>query len=142
MPKFNLDRIRQISGEINLALSKLEKISKFSEQDFLNSAEKIDSVKYNLLVAIEGAIDICNHIAAKAGGRAPCDYGDCFVVLEELGVLPKELTEKLKNMARFRNLLVHLYWQVDNHRVYEIIIEDIADIKEYLGKIGKVINPA
>ena len=36
----------------------------------------------------------------------------------------------------FRNLLVHLYWKVDDKKVYSILKEDIRDIREYL----KVIN--
>ena len=140
MAKFNIDRIRQITGETNRSLFKLGDAAKLDAQDFVNSADKVDAAKYNLIVAIEGAIDICNHIVAKGGGRAPCDYGDCFAILGEMGILSVELTEQLKKMAKFRNLLVHLYWQVDNRKVYEIIKKDILDIKIYLQKIGEFIQ--
>jgi uncharacterized protein YutE (UPF0331/DUF86 family) len=53
---------------------------------------------------------------AKAGGRAPCDYADCFRILGEIGIFDEEFVEKLEKMAKFRNLLVHLYWQVDNKK--------------------------
>ena len=140
MAKFNTDRIRQLAGEINLSLSNLEFTGRLKEEDFLNSPEKIDSAKYNLVVAIEGAIDICNHIVAKAGGRAPSDYSDCFAILGELGVFPGEFVERLKRMAKFRNLLVHLYWQVDNRKVHEVIKKDITDLKIYLQGVGKFIG--
>lgn len=140
MSKFNIDRIRQIIGEINFAFSKLEAMGKLDEEDFLKNHEKIDSAKYNLIVVIEGAIDICNHIVAKAGGRAPNDYADCFAILGELGVLTDEFVEKLKRMAKFRNLLVHLYWQVDSRKVFSILREDIFDIKKYLQRIEEFIG--
>lgn len=35
-------------------------------------------------------------------------------------------------MARFRNLLVHLYWRVDNSRVYEAIHTSLSDIEDYI----------
>jgi len=140
VPKFNIDRIRQIIGEINFASSKLEAMGKLDEEHFLKNHEKIDSAKYNLIVVIEGAIDICNHIVAKAGGRAPNDYADCFAILGELGVLTDEFVEKLKRMAKFRNLLVHLYWQVDNRKVFSILREDIFDIKKYLQRIEEFIE--
>jgi uncharacterized protein YutE (UPF0331/DUF86 family) len=140
MPKFNIDRIRQIVGEVNLSLAKIENLSRVSEDEFLTSQEKIDSAKYNLIVAIEGSIDICNHIVAKAGGRAPCDYGDCFTVLSELGVITKDEADKLKKMVKFRNILVHLYFKVDNKKVYEIMKKDIIDIRNYLKQIGKFIG--
>jgi len=140
MTRFNIDRIRHLIGEINSAFYKLEKIRKISQEEFLKSQEKIDSSKYNLIIIIEGAIDICNHIVARAGGRAPTDYGDCFAILGELEILSPELVEKLKKMAKFRNLLVHLYWKVDNQRVFNIIQKDINDIKLFLLAIKRFIN--
>lgn len=140
MSQFNLDRIRQIAGEINLAVSKLTKIATLKEDEFLSSFEKIDSAKYNLIVAIEGAVDICNHVVARAGGRSPCDYADCFSILGELRIFPNEFVERLRKMAKFRNLLVHLYWEVDNRKVYAIVKENISDIASYLKGIGKFIG--
>ncbi len=140
MPKFNIDRIRQLIGEINSALHKLDGYAELSEEEFLSSVDKIDSAKYNLIVAIEGAIDICNHVVVRAGGRAPNDHADCFEVLRELKILPKEFTERLKSMAKFRNLLVHLYWKVVDRKVYQILKKDITDIKEFVSRINRLIS--
>jgi uncharacterized protein YutE (UPF0331/DUF86 family) len=126
-------------GEINAALHKLDRYSGISEEEFLSSSEKIDSAKYNLIVAIEAAIDICNSIVARAGGRAPRDHADCFVILGELNLITGEYVDRLKRMAKFRNLLVHLYWKVDDRRVFKILKEDIQDIKDYLKLIDRVI---
>jgi len=101
--------------------------------------DKVDSAKYNLIVAIEGAIDICNHIVARVGGRAPLDHADCFEVLRELKILSDDLVERLKSMAKFRNLLVHLYWKVDDRKVFQILKTDIQNIKEYIKEIKKLI---
>jgi uncharacterized protein YutE (UPF0331/DUF86 family) len=140
VPEYNVDRIRQIMGEINAALHKLDRYSEISEKEFLSSSEKIDSAKYNLIVAIEGAIDICNSVVARAGGRAPRDHADCFAILGELGLLPGQYIDRLKRMAKFRNLLVHLYWKVDDRKVYSILREDVPDIKEYLSIINRIIT--
>jgi uncharacterized protein YutE (UPF0331/DUF86 family) len=71
VPEYNVDRIREIMGEVNAALHKLAAYADTAEKDFIGNAEKLDSAKYNLIVAIEGAMDICNSIVARAGGRAP-----------------------------------------------------------------------
>lgn len=97
------------------------------------------SIKYNLIVAIQGCIYICNHILAKKGGRAPQDYGDCFYLMSELGFLEEPLSERLVQMARFRNLLIHLYWRVDDERVYRILVENLDDFDQFLEAIGKVL---
>lgn len=140
MPEYNVDRIRQIMGEINAALRKLAGYAEISEGEFLSNPEKVDSAKYNLIVAIEGAMDICNSIVARAGGRAPKDHADCFEVLGELDFLEDELVERLKRMARFRNLLVHLYWKVDDKKIHQILKEDICDIRDYLKIINKAVT--
>jgi len=63
-----------------------------------------------------------------------------FKVLKEEGVIGKELAAKLEDMARFRNLLVHRYGEVDNKRVLEIIKHDLRDIEEFEKEIEKFIN--
>lgn len=140
MPEYNVDRIRQLMGEVNAALHKLRKHAELKEKDFLAIEDKIDSAKYNMIVAIEGTIDICNHIVAQAGGRAPNDHADCFVVLGELKILNLDFVERLRQMARFRNLLVHLYWKVDDKKVFQILSEDIQDIQDYLNSVEKIIT--
>lgn len=140
MPDYNLDRLRNIFGEINAAYAKLEKVKEISKEEFLDSQEKIDSAKYNLIVVMEGACDICNHIAVKAGGHAPESYADCFSILEELKLLSPELSNKLKLMAKFRNLLVHRYSKIDNGKVYDIIQQDIPTVLEYVKTIDVYIQ--
>ena len=58
-------------------------------------------------------------------------------ILEELDVISSDLAKRLKRMARFRNLIVHLYWQVDDAKVYEIIKKDLGDLEEYQRQIAK-----
>ena len=65
-----------------------------------------NSAKYLLIVAAEAALDICNHLAARRGGRSPEDYADCMTVLAEIGVIDSDLKARLVRMARFRNRAV------------------------------------
>jgi uncharacterized protein YutE (UPF0331/DUF86 family) len=79
---------------------------------FLADRRALNSAKYLLIVAAEAALDICNHVAARRGGRSPEDYADCIAILAEIGAIDDVLRQRLVRMARFRNLLVHLYWKV------------------------------
>lgn len=75
---------------------------------FLADYRNTESAKYLLIVATEAAIDLCNHIVARQGGRAPQDYADCFAILADLKVIKPGLAKRPKQMARFRDLFVHL----------------------------------
>lgn len=124
-------RVRDLLGNIADAQRRLRELGQLSEADFLDDYRNTESAKYLLIVATEAAIDLCNHIVACQGGRPPQDYADCFAILVELNVIDSHLVDRLKRMARFRNLIVHLYWRVDNRRVYQIIQDDLSDLDAF-----------
>ena len=100
----------------------------------------VASAKYFLIVAIEAAIDLCTHVIARNKLRVPNDYADTFRVMEEEGLLSKGLVERLVEMAKFRNRLVHIYWEVDNEVVYEILQDDIRDIEAFVDAFMNVLS--
>lgn len=124
-------RVRELLGNVNDTLRRLRELGQLSEKEFLADYHNTESAKYLLIVAIAATIDLCNHIAARRGGRAPQDYADCFAVLLEMGVIEDGLARSLQQMSRFRNLLVHVYGQVDNRLVYQVIQEDLDDFDAF-----------
>jgi uncharacterized protein YutE (UPF0331/DUF86 family) len=138
--KINIERIKQFAGEIKESLHILRGYIPKGKEQILKDSTILGSIKYNLIVAIQGCIDICNHIVAKKGGRAPQDYGDCFKLMAELGILEENISNQLVQMAKFRNLLIHLYWQVDNERIFEILIKNLDDIEHFLNGIGSFLK--
>jgi uncharacterized protein YutE (UPF0331/DUF86 family) len=138
--EFNPDKVRKITSEIFNALERLEELKALSEADFLSDLHKIGSAKYNLIVAIEGMIDLCNHVIAKNGFRTPEDYADTFKVMAEKGAFGGAFNSTLIQIARFRNRLVHIYWEVDDHELYRIIGSRLPDIKAFLENFGRFIG--
>jgi len=118
----------------------LEKISKTPKETFLIDKILIGSAKYYLQVSIECCLDVANHIIASEKLRAPRDYSDSFLVIQEEGLISSELGDKLRQMAKFRNRLVHLYGEIDNTNVYEYIKGDLKDIEEFKSIIIKQYN--
>jgi uncharacterized protein YutE (UPF0331/DUF86 family) len=43
-------------------------------------------------------------------------------------------------MARFRNRLVHLYWKIDDERLWQILTESLGDLEDYLDAIGALVE--
>jgi uncharacterized protein YutE (UPF0331/DUF86 family) len=132
--------VRKITSEVLSALQRLEDLRKLSEEEFAADPHKVASAKYNLIVAIEGAVDLSNHIISKNGFRTPEDYADTFRVMEEKGVFDAEFTNSLIQMARFRNRLGHIYWDIDDAEIYRIIQTRLQDIKQFLKKFGNFIG--
>ncbi|MBW1716582.1 MAG: DUF86 domain-containing protein [Deltaproteobacteria bacterium] len=126
----SIEKIVQKFNQLDEYLGLLRNISKTPIKDFLNDKIIIGSAKYYLQVSIECCLDVANHIIASERFRAPKDYADSFRVIEERGLIPSDLAQKLRQMAKFRNRLVHLYGEVDNAYVYEFMKEDLKDIEE------------
>lgn len=118
--KYNPDKIRKLFSELFNALDKLRELANLSKDEFLRDVHKVAS-----------AIDMCNHVIAQNKLRTPEDYADTFRVLQEVGAFPKDFLPKLIEMARFRNRLVHIYWEVDNEVIYQILKEDISDLEKF-----------
>ena len=136
MPRFNPDKIGKLVSEIRKAVSRMKSLGELDKDTFLNDPDKLGSAKYNFIVAIEAAIDICNHVISQNGYRVPEDYADTFQVLAEQGVFDKEFSDELKEMGKFRNRLVHIYWEVDDERVYELLRSRLGDFKMFLDSIA------
>jgi uncharacterized protein YutE (UPF0331/DUF86 family) len=118
-------------------LAILKTISQTPQETFLKDKIVIGSAKYYLQVSIECCLDVANHIIASEKYRAPKDYSDSFMVLQEEGLISDELGEKLRQMAKFRNRLVHLYGEIDNTYIFEYIIGELKDFNEFKSIIVK-----
>lgn len=126
--EYDRERVTRLAAEISSALQSLREIGAATEEEFLADPRSIAAAKYHLIVSIEASVDLCTHLISRNRFRAPEDYADTFRVLRENGVLPGDLTDRLINMAKFRNRLVHRYWNVDDTYIYALISHDIADI--------------
>ena len=126
----SFEKIVQKFIQLDEYLELLRTIVKTPIDDFLKDKILIGSAKYYLQVSIEACLDVANHIIASERFRAPSDYADSFKVLEEAGVVPPDLGQNLRQMAKFRNRLVHLYGEIDNAYVYDFMKENLKDIDE------------
>ncbi|MFQ5799227.1 MAG: DUF86 domain-containing protein [Bacteroidota bacterium] len=128
------ERIATLVGEARRALGQLRRNGAEGEEALLSSEVKLGNIKYQFIVAIESCIDICTHIIARSYGRAPESYAGCFDLLVEEKVIENGLARQMSDFARFRNVLVHRYWEVNNRRVIEKLRNDVKYIEDFLRK--------
>lgn len=131
----NKEKIITLIGEIRKTLAILIAYSNVNESDLLSHPEKMGNLKYQFIIAIEACIDICNHINAKVFSQSPESYSHCFELLFEKNILSEQTTAGMGNIAKFRNLLVHLYWQVDDRSVIETLKKDLYFFESFMKEI-------
>ncbi|MBS3817975.1 DUF86 domain-containing protein [bacterium] len=122
------------------AVRQLQRLQKYKKDYFLKDPDKSGSAKYHFMIAIEAAIDMCNHLISRNGYRAPEDYSDAFRVLGENGAFENSFVERLKEMARFRNRLVHIYWEIDENQIYNILQNRLGNFKTFLNQLARFLD--
>ena len=131
----NFDKIISKFEMLDQFLKVLRNISQNDLNTFLRDPVLIGSMRYYLQVSIECCLDVASHVISSERFRAPKDYADSFKVLEEENIIDTNLAHKLRQMAKFRNRLVHLYGEIDDRAVHQIASKDLGDIENFKAAI-------
>lgn len=134
------EKVHGLLRNLEKALEQLHMISQYNREEFLADPIRIGAAKYYLQTAIEACIDIGNHLISSERYRAPEDYRDIFNVLEENNVITVELGVELRQMVGLRNRLVHLYWEIDDEKIFEYIQVKLGDFNLYIHQILEYIK--
>jgi uncharacterized protein YutE (UPF0331/DUF86 family) len=130
-------KLDQMLSNLRQYLGVLRGLAATPRDVFLGNTDKVGNAKYHLVIAIECCIDVANHVIASENYRFPRDNADSFTVLVEERILPGESAEPLRAMARFRNRLVHLYWDVDDRRIHEYLQSGLTDVESFANAIAR-----
>ncbi len=137
----NETRLRRLLGELMKAIQRLKELRAIPQAGFLADPHKVASAKYHFVVGIEAAIDLGNHLISKNSLGTPEDYGDVFRLLGKAGVLPAEFADQLVTMARFRNRLVHIYWEVDDAELHRLLTDGVEDLERFVLLLRQALAP-
>lgn len=134
--KLILDRMSRIREN----LKHLKELGKLSLEDFTSDFKVTGSAERLLQISIEACLDIGNHIISRCGLERPREYKDVFLILGRKRILPYSFAERLIPMVRFRNRLVHLYWEVSKKEVYQIIEDNLKDLEEFVQHVADFLE--
>jgi uncharacterized protein YutE (UPF0331/DUF86 family) len=97
-------------------------------------------IERTLLMMIETCVDIAGHIIADKGFRIPKSYADTFKIFSEEKILDSKLSAALERMAKFRNVVVHHYDNVDAEIVVGIMKNNLTDFIDYEDAIIRLLE--
>jgi uncharacterized protein YutE (UPF0331/DUF86 family) len=109
----------------------LRRLAAVDRETFLRDHDTQAKAERWLQLAGEAAIDLANHLIADHGWATPSSYREAFRVLARERALSEKLASEMEGWASLRNILVHLYLEVDHERLYEILTEEIDQLEEY-----------
>ena len=116
-----LDAIRTIPSE--------------SLEEFSSDPRNAAASESYLRRALEALMDLGRHILAKGFGRGVSEYKKVAIELAEVGVLGKDEAALFREMAGYRNRMVHLYEEVTTEELHRICTEQLGDFDTIIDAI-------
>ncbi|MHB8182255.1 MAG: type VII toxin-antitoxin system HepT family RNase toxin [Candidatus Desulforudaceae bacterium] len=123
-------------------LTELDKLARTPPEDFLADRIITGAAESYLRRSLEAIFDIGRHILAKTGSLSlATEYKAIARGLSQKGIVDRKLGLKLVEMAGYRNRLVHLYDEISDQELYDIMAHDLDDIRDFIRQIRNFLNP-
>ncbi len=131
--------LRKIS-ELDIYQKQIEEFASITLQDYTSDWKGQRIIERTLQMMIETCADIAHHIISDKAMRPPMSYADTFKVLRENHVIDMELFPVMDKMAKFRNIVVHRYENVDAEIVLIILKKHLGDFVLFRDSILKYLS--
>ena len=131
--------IRRHLAALRESLQVLSSRSDISLEELDTDTEKRWLVERGLQLCAQNALDIATHIAAGRGRDVP-DYASAIDELGRLGVLTHGFARQFRNVAGFRNVLVHGYLDVDLGVLHALLHDGLRDFESFAAHIEAYLD--
>lgn len=130
-----VDRER-VSRLLDRALADVHKLGRYrrARPEPIDGAW-LDAVKYTLVVAIGGCGRIAHHIVVSEGWRIAESNADAIRELAAHGVVASATAEPVAAAVGLRNVLVHQYADIDDHRVVANL-DRLGDLERFVREVA------
>ena len=97
-------------------------------------------VEHTLQIALQAALDAASHIVSDERLGEPSTNRELFDRLERAGWIEAPLADSLRNMAGFRNILVHGYDAVDLEIVRNVVEHRLDDLLQFTDSVRRRLH--
>ena len=129
-------------AELEEYLRQIDEFSSVSVEDYSGDWKTRRIVERTLQIMIELCIDIAGHIISDRRLRVPVSYADTFKSLAEAGLITPHILDVMAKMAKFRNIVVHQYENVDTEIVIMILRKHLDDFLVFKDAVLQMFNDA
>ncbi|HKB51623.1 MAG TPA: DUF86 domain-containing protein [Solirubrobacterales bacterium] len=135
------DQVEARLQRLEQMLEQLEEVRSAGEDAYLADARQRLATERLLQLAIQICIDLGAQVVSEQSAAAPSSYSDVFKILGDKEVISADVAERLGNAARQRNLLVHLYMEIDDRAVFASLAY-LDDLREFAAAVGRLADSA
>ncbi len=132
------DLVKKKLASIESCLSELTRLARPDAID--SDIRERRFVEHTLQIAIQAALDVASHIVSDRRLGEPRTNRELFDLLRQDGWIGDDLTAVLRNMAGFRNVLVHGYDDVDLAVVHDVLEHHRGDLTAFIDAIRRRLD--
>lgn len=129
--------LRYLEGEIKVIEDSNITREALDEKDNLTFT---DATKHRMQIAVEMTINIAEHIVSGLNLGMPEHARDLFPLLAKENIISEDLVEKLGKAVGLRNVLVHLYLEVDLDILTDSATVGLNDLREFVSNINEFLE--
>ena len=104
-------------------------------EEFKDDPRTAAAAESYLRRALEALLDLGRHVLAKGFALAPAEYKEIADDLVKAGVLTKDTGALLRQMAGYRNRLVHFYHEVSKEELYTLCTQQVSDVERVCAEV-------
>lgn len=129
-----------VAKKLALIETCVEQLRSLSRPEHLRSDVREERfVEHTLQVAIQAALDVASHIVSDDRLGEPETNRELFDLLAGAGRIAAPLAATLRDMAGFRNVMVHGYQDVDLGVVEDVLRNHLGDLLAFVAAIRRQV---
>jgi uncharacterized protein YutE (UPF0331/DUF86 family) len=133
------EQVRERLLRLERLVERLETVRGRGERAYLADEGIRLQTERALQVAEQIAIDLAAQLVTELPVDPPSEYAGLFLALADAGTLPGVLAARLADAARQRNLLVHIYMDIDDRKVFASL-ERVDDLRAFAAAVAAIAD--
>lgn len=133
------DRVEARVQRLEGLIERLDEVRQAGEDAYLANEEQRAATERWLQVAVQICIDLGTQLVSEQSAQPPSDYADVFTILGQKRAIPSDLAQRLAEAAKQRNLIVHLYLEIDDRAVFASLAH-LDDLREFGSTIERLAH--
>jgi uncharacterized protein YutE (UPF0331/DUF86 family) len=136
----DVEQVEDRLERLEALVEELDGVRSAGEEAYLADAKQRLATERLLQLSIQICIDLAAQVVSEQSATPPSSYSDVFKILGDKGVISADLAKRLGDAARQRNLLVHLYMEIDDKAVFASLAF-LDDLREFAKIVESLARP-
>lgn len=138
-----MDKIEKVSRKLRSMKKYVDFLREYkstTEEELEKNDLLKSAIERNFQLAVESALDIGEVIISAEDFEKPEDYKEIILILGKHKVIPADFAERFAKAAGFRNILVHMYEEVDARKLHEYLQNNLEDFNKFAKFIARYLE--